>query len=94
MLAALLIIFIAIGIAFMYVGIRICRDLWHAHIGLLIFGIDALSVPNDVLAENTNLVVIWILFHQKSLHRLSRLLYLGEYCPLQSSTRKKPLSGN
>nr|DAV75370.1 MAG TPA: hypothetical protein [Caudoviricetes sp.] len=37
MLAALSIIFIAIGIAFMYVGIRICRDLWHAHIGLLIF---------------------------------------------------------
>ena len=39
MLAALSIIFIAIGIAFMYVGIRICRDLWHAHIGLLIFWI-------------------------------------------------------
>lgn len=37
MLAALLIIFIAIGIAFMYVGIRICRDLWYVHIGLLIF---------------------------------------------------------
>lgn len=37
MLAALSIIFIAIGIAFMYVGIRICRDLWYAHIGLLIF---------------------------------------------------------
>ena len=37
MLAALSIIYIAIGIAFMYVGIRICRDLWHAHIGLLIF---------------------------------------------------------
>ena len=37
MLAVLSIIFIAIGIAFMYVGIRICRDLWYAHIGLLIF---------------------------------------------------------
>lgn len=37
MLAVLSIIFIAIGIAFMYLGIRICRNLWHAHIGLLIF---------------------------------------------------------
>lgn len=35
MLTALSIIFIAIGIAFMYVGIRICRNLWHAHVGLL-----------------------------------------------------------
>lgn len=33
MLVALLIIFIAIGIAFMYVGIRICRNLWYAHLG-------------------------------------------------------------
>lgn len=33
------IIIIAIGIAFMYVGIRICRDLWHAHEGLLVFAI-------------------------------------------------------
>ena len=37
MLVALLIIFIAIGIAFMYVGIRSCRDLSYAHIGLLMF---------------------------------------------------------
>lgn len=37
MLAVLSIIFIAIGIAFMYVGIRICRNLWYAHIGLPIF---------------------------------------------------------
>lgn len=35
MLVILSIIFIAIGIAFMYVGIRICRNLWHAHVGLL-----------------------------------------------------------
>nr|DAU08164.1 MAG TPA: hypothetical protein [Caudoviricetes sp.] len=39
MLAASLIISIAIGIAFMYVGIRICRDLWHVHEGLLVFAI-------------------------------------------------------
>lgn len=39
MLTVLLIIFIAIGIAFMYVGIRICRDIWYAHIGLPIFAI-------------------------------------------------------
>ena len=37
MIIALSIIFIVIGIAFMYVGIRTCRDLWYAHIGLLIF---------------------------------------------------------
>lgn len=37
MLTILSIIFIAIGIAFMYVGIRICRNLWYAHIGLPIF---------------------------------------------------------
>ena len=36
-LSILSIIFIAIGIAFMYVGIRICRDLWYANIGLPIF---------------------------------------------------------
>ena len=39
MLTVLSIIFIAIGIAFMYVGIRICRDIWYAYIGLPIFGI-------------------------------------------------------
>lgn len=39
MLTILSIIFIAIGIAFMYVGIRICRNLWHAHIGLVVFTI-------------------------------------------------------
>lgn len=39
MLVALSIIFIAIGIAFMYVGIRICRNLWHADVGLLVFAI-------------------------------------------------------
>ena len=39
MLAALLIIFIAIGIAFMYVGIRICRNVWLAHEWLLVFTI-------------------------------------------------------
>ncbi len=37
MIIALSIIFIAIGIAFMYVGIRICRNLWYAYIGLPIF---------------------------------------------------------
>ncbi len=37
MLTILSIIVIAIGIAFMYVGIRICRNLWYAHIGLLVF---------------------------------------------------------
>nr|DAU90010.1 MAG TPA: hypothetical protein [Caudoviricetes sp.] len=37
MLVVLSIIFIVIGIVFMYVGIRICRNLWYAHIGLLIF---------------------------------------------------------
>ena len=37
MIIALSIIFIAIGIAFMYVGIRICRNLWYAHVGLLVF---------------------------------------------------------
>lgn len=37
MLTILSIIFIAIGMAFMYVGIRICRNLWYAHIGLPIF---------------------------------------------------------
>lgn len=37
MLVILSIIFIAIGIAFMYVGIRICRNLWYVHIGLPIF---------------------------------------------------------
>lgn len=39
MLAVLSIIFIAIGIAFMYVGIRICRDLWFGHEWLLVFAI-------------------------------------------------------
>ena len=39
MLAVLSIIFIAIGIAFMYVGIRICRDVWFAHEWLLVFAI-------------------------------------------------------
>ena len=39
MLAVLSIIFIAIGIAFMYVGIRICRDLWYAHEWLLVVAI-------------------------------------------------------
>lgn len=33
------VIFIAIGIAFMYVGIRICRDVWLAHEWLLVFAI-------------------------------------------------------
>ena len=33
------IIFIAIGIAFMYVGIRICRYVWFAHEWLLVFAI-------------------------------------------------------
>ncbi len=33
------IIFIAIGIAFMYVGIRICRDVWFAYEWLLVFTI-------------------------------------------------------
>lgn len=37
MLVVLSILFIAIGIAFMCVGIRICRDLWVAHIGLVVF---------------------------------------------------------
>ena len=37
MLTVLSIIFIAIGIAFMFVGIRICRDIWYAYIGLPIF---------------------------------------------------------
>ena len=37
MLTVLSIIFIAIGIAFMYVGIRICRDIWYAYLGLPIF---------------------------------------------------------
>lgn len=37
MSVVLSIIFIAIGIAFMYVGIRICRNLWHAHVGLVVF---------------------------------------------------------
>lgn len=37
MLTILSIIFIAIDIAFMYVGIRICRNLWYVHIGLPIF---------------------------------------------------------
>nr|DAI84864.1 MAG TPA: hypothetical protein [Caudoviricetes sp.] len=37
MLTILSIIFIAIGIAFMYVGIRICRNFWNAHIGLVVF---------------------------------------------------------
>ena len=37
MIIALSIIFIAIGIEFMYVGIRICRNLWHAHVGSLVF---------------------------------------------------------
>lgn len=36
---ALSIIFIAIGIAFMYVGIRICRYVWFAHEWLLVFAI-------------------------------------------------------
>lgn len=39
MLAVLSIIFIAIGIAFMYVGIRICRYLWFAHEWPLVFAI-------------------------------------------------------
>ncbi len=39
MLAALSIIFIAIGIAFMYVDIRICRYVWFAHEWLLVFAI-------------------------------------------------------
>lgn len=38
MLTILSIIFIAIGIAFMYVGI-ICRDLLYAHEWLLVFAI-------------------------------------------------------
>lgn len=33
------IIFIAIGIAFMYAGIRICRDLWFTHEWMLVFAI-------------------------------------------------------
>ena len=33
------IIFIAIGIAFMYVGIRICRYVWFSHEWLLVFAI-------------------------------------------------------
>ena len=33
------IIFIAIGIAFMYVGIRICRDVWLTHEWMLVFAI-------------------------------------------------------
>lgn len=37
MIIALSIIFIAIGIAFMYVGIRICRNIWYAHIGIVVF---------------------------------------------------------
>ena len=39
MLTVLSILFIAIGIAFMYVGIRICRDLWYAHEWQLVFAI-------------------------------------------------------
>lgn len=39
MLVILSLIFIAIGIAFMYVGIRICRDLWYAYEWLLVFAI-------------------------------------------------------
>lgn len=39
MLVALSIIFIAIGIVFMYVGIRICRVVWFAHEWLLVFAI-------------------------------------------------------
>ena len=39
MLAVLLIIFIAIGIVFMYVGIRIFIDVWLAHEWLLVFAI-------------------------------------------------------
>jgi hypothetical protein len=39
MLVALSIIFIAIGIAFMYVAIKICRDLWFAYEWLLVFAI-------------------------------------------------------
>ena len=39
MIIALSIIFIAIGIAFMYVGIRFCRYVWLAHEWLLVFAI-------------------------------------------------------
>ena len=39
MSVVLSIIFIAIGIAFMYVGIRFCRYVWLAHEWLLVFAI-------------------------------------------------------
>ena len=46
MLAVLSIIFIAIGIVFMYVGIRICRVVWFAHEWLLVFVIFVITRMN------------------------------------------------
>ena len=39
MLLTLSIVFIAIGIAFMYVGIQICKNMWYwyAHVGFVVF---------------------------------------------------------